>query len=80
MHPYWLGKRPGPITKSGYNVALGYDRTHFRAYGTRLTPDFVNAEAWGFLHAAAPREYRFGDRQMTAEMAGSGWQKAFAAR
>jgi hypothetical protein len=80
LHPYWLGRRPGPLTKSGYNVALGYDRAHFRAYGTRLTPCCVNAEAWGFLHAAAPREYRFGDRQMTAEMAGSGWQKAFVAR
>jgi hypothetical protein len=80
VHPYWLGGRSGPITKTGYNVALGYDRAHFRAYGTRLAPCCVNAEAWGFLHASAPREYRFGDRQMTAEMAGSGWQKAFPAR
>ena len=77
VHPYWLGKRQGPITKPGYNPALEYNRAHFRAYGTRLTPALVNAEAWGFLHASAPREYRFGDRQAAAEMAGSGWQKAF---
>ncbi len=76
IHPYWLGKRQGPVTKPGYNVALEYDRAHFRAYGTRLSPACVNAEAWGFLHASAPREYRFGDRQAAAEMAGSGWQKA----
>jgi hypothetical protein len=80
VHPYWLGRRSGPVTKSGYNVALGYDRAHFRAYGTRLTPCCVNAEAWGFLHAAAPREYRFGDRTASAESAGSGWQKAVPAR
>jgi len=80
VHPYWLGKRSGPITKTGYNVALSYDRAHFRAYGTRLTPCCVNAEAWGFLHASAPREYRFGDRTAAAEAAGSGWQKAFPAQ
>jgi len=80
VHPYWLGSKSGPITKSGYNVALGYDRAHFAAYGTRLTPCCVNAEAWGFLHAAAPREFRFGDRTAAAESAGSGWQKAFPAR
>lgn len=76
VHPYWLGSRSGPLTKTGYSAALGYDRAHFRAYGARLTPCCVNAEAWGFLHASAPREFRFGDRQRTAEMAGSGWQKA----
>jgi hypothetical protein len=80
LHPYWLGSRSGPVRKLGYNVALGYDRGHFRAYGTRLTPCCVNAEAWGFLHSAAPREYRFGDRTAAAEAAGSGWQKALPAR
>ena len=80
FHPYWLGARSGPITKTGYNVALGYDRAHFHAYGTRLAPCCVNAEAWGFLHASVPREYRFGDRTAAEEMAGSGWQKAFPAR
>lgn len=77
VHPYWLGARRGPVTKTGYNGALGYDRAHFRSYGTRLMPCCVNAEAWGFLHASAPREFRFGDRQTLQEMAGSGWQKAF---
>ena len=80
VHPFWLGSRASPVTKNGYNVALGYDRAHFRAYGTRLTPCCVNAEAWGFLHAAAPREYRFGDRTAAAESAGSGWQKAVPTR
>jgi len=80
VHPYWLGPKSGPVVKSGYNVALGFDRAHFRAYGTRVTPCCVNAEAWGFLHAAAPKEYRFGDRQAAVEMAGSGWQKAIVTR
>jgi len=76
VHPYWLGARSGPVTKTGYNAALGYDRAHFRAYGTQLMPCCVNAEAWGFLHASSPREFRFGDRRTVEEMAGSGWQKA----
>jgi hypothetical protein len=77
VHPYWLGASAGPVTKTGYNAALGYDRAHFRSYGTRMMPCCVNAEAWAFLHASAPREFRFGDRQTLEEMAGSGWQKAF---
>ncbi len=77
VHPYWLGARSGPVTKTGYNVALGYDRAHFRSYGTRMMACCVTAEAWGFLHASAPREFRFGDRRTLEEMAGSGWQKAF---
>ena len=76
VHPYWLGARSSPVTKTGYNAALGYDRAHFRSYGTRMMPCCVNAESWGFLHASAPRQYRFGDRQSVEEMAGSGWQKA----
>ena len=79
VHPYWLGARSGPVTKTGYNLALEYDRGHFHTYGTRLMPCCVNAEAWRFLHASAPREYRFGDRQAAEEMAGSGWQKAVPA-
>lgn len=77
VHPYWLGAHSGPVTKTGYIAALGYDRAHFRSYGTRMMPCCVNAEAWGFLHASAPRQYRFGDRQAVEEMAGSGWQRAF---
>jgi len=76
VHPYWLGAKRGPVTKYGFNAGLGYDRGHFRSFGMRLTPCCVNAEAWGFLHAASPREFRFGDRSAAAEMAGSGWQKA----
>lgn len=79
VHPYWLGGRQGPITKTGWNVALGYDRTHFAAYGTRIPDCCLNEDAWGFLHASAPREYRFGDRTAVREMAGSGWQKAVPA-
>ena len=30
VHPYWLGGRRGPVTRTGYNVALGYARAHFR--------------------------------------------------
>jgi hypothetical protein len=80
VHPYWLGPRAGPVTRTGYNAALGFERAHFGAYGTRLSPCCVNAEAWGFLHASAPREYRFGDLRAAAEMTGSGWQRAFPAR
>jgi hypothetical protein len=80
VHPYWLGAGGGPVRKTGFNAALGYDRAHFASYGTRLLPCCVNAEAWAFLHAAAPREFRFGDRTTIEEMAGSGWQKAIEAQ
>jgi len=80
VHPYWLGGRRGPVTRTGYNVALGYPRAHFRSYGTRLPPSRLNEQGWGFLHASAPREYRFGDLTTAGEMAGSGWQKAIASR
>lgn len=79
VHPFWLGRQKSPVTKTGYNIALDYSRAHFRSYGTRMMPCCVNAQAWGFLHASAPREFRFGDRQAVEEMAGSGWQKAFPA-
>jgi hypothetical protein len=79
VHPYWLAGRRGPVTRTGYNVALGYGRAHFTTYGTRLPPCCLNEEGWGFLHASAPREYRFGDRTTAGEMAGAGWQKALPA-
>ena len=78
LHPYWIGG--GPLRKTGWSVALGYDRAHFHKYGARVPPCCLNAQAWGFLHAATPREYRFGDRTAVAEMAGSGWQKAIPTR
>jgi hypothetical protein len=80
VHPYFLGARGGPVTRTGWNVALGYSRAHFRAYGTRIPACCLNEEGWGFLHAAAPREYRFGDRTSSLEMAGAGWQKAVRAK
>jgi hypothetical protein len=80
VHPYWLGKKPAPVTRTGYNVALGYDRAHFRRYGTRVPPCCLNEQGWGFLHASSPRGYRFGDLTTSAEMAGSGWQKALVAQ
>jgi hypothetical protein len=80
VHPYWLGKKLAPVTRGGYNVALGYNRAHYARFGTRIPPCCLNEQGWGFLHASAPREYRFGDRTTSAEMAGSGWQKAFPAQ
>lgn len=80
VHPYFLGPRGGPVTKTGWNAALGYSRAHFRAYGTRIPACCLNEEAWGFLHAAVPREYRFGDRTSSLEMAGGGWETAPSAR
>lgn len=80
VHPYWLAGRRGPVTKTGWNVALGYDRAHFEKYGTRIPPCCLNEQGWGFLHASAPREFRFGDRTTVEEMAGAGWQKAFPAQ
>ena len=80
VHPYWLSGRRGPVTRTGYNVALGYPRSHFATYGTRVPPCCLNEEGWGFLHASAPREYRFGDRTAAGEMAGAGWQKVIVTR
>jgi hypothetical protein len=77
VHPAFLGAHPEPVTRPGYNLALGYDRSHFSVYGTQVPPCCLNEQGWGFLHAGSPREYRFGDRTSSAEMAGSGWQKAF---
>src|SRR5262245_30792077 len=75
LHPFFLGG--GPLKKPGYNVALGYARSHFASYGTRVPPCCLNPQGWGFLHAAVPKEYRFGDRVSVEEMGGSGgWQKA----
>jgi len=74
LHPFYLGG--GAVKKPGYNVALGYGRSHFATYGTRVPPCCLNAQGWGFLHAAVPREYRFGDRVSVEEMGSSGWQKA----
>jgi len=74
LHPAFLGG--GAIKKPGYNVALGYGRSHFGTYGTRVPPCCLNAQGWGFLHASVPKEYRFGDRTSVQEMELSGWQKA----
>ena len=74
LHTFFLGS--GAVKKPGYNVALGYARSHFASYGTRVPPCCLNPQGWGFLHAAVPKEYRFGDRTSVEEMAGSGWQKA----
>jgi len=80
LHPYFLGAGGGPVKKGGYSVALGYDRGHYASYGARVPECCLNAQGWGFLHAAVPREFRFGDRTSATEMEGSGWQKAFPAR
>ena len=74
LHPFFLGG--GAVKKPGYNVALGYGRSHFASYGTRVPTCCLNAQGWGFLHASVPKEYRFGDRTSVEEMALSGWQKA----
>jgi len=76
LHPSFLGG--GALKKPGYNVALGYSRSHFATYGTRVPPCCLNPQSWGFLHAAVPKEYRFGDRVSVEEMGSSGWQKAIA--
>ena len=74
LHPAFLGG--GAVKKPGYNVALGYSRSHFGTYGTRVPTCCLNAQGWGFLHASVPKEYRFGDRTSVQEMGLSGWQKA----
>ena len=80
LHPFFLGATGGALKKTGYNLALGYDRAHFTQYGTRIPNCCLNEQGWGFLHVAVPKEFRFGDRTSASEMAGSGWQKAFAAQ
>lgn len=76
VHPWMLG-RGGAVKRTGYQVALGYDRGHYGAYGTRLDPCCINGLGWGYLHAASPRQFRITDTATYREAPGVGWQRPF---
>ena len=79
VHPYSLGRNGGPVRDGMYTYGLGYGRTHFRQYGTRLEPCCINGVGWDFIHAGG-RFFRFHDLQEYREHPERGWQAPFRAR
>jgi hypothetical protein len=79
MHPFILGKYGGPIRSTGYNLTLGYRRSHFNLFGTRLDPCCENGLGSGYLHSFAGRQFRFHDLDDYRAHPELGWQKPFAA-
>ncbi len=80
VHPWLLRAGGSPIRLTGYNRALGYDRAHFNAYGTRLDPCCINGLGWAFVHTSSPRQFRFHDLEEYRNHPEIGWQKPFAVR
>lgn len=77
VHPYLLGKYGGSIRHTGYNPGLGYSRSHFNAYGTRLDPCCTNGLGFGYIHSMAGRQFRFHDLDEYRSNPDLGWQKPF---
>ncbi len=79
MHPFILGKYGGPIRHTGFNLTLGYNRTHFNLYGTRLDPCCENGLGSGFIHSTAGRQFRLHDLDEYRAHPELGWQTPFTA-
>ncbi len=76
VHPYILGGRGGAVRDGMYSVSLGYNRSHFRQFGTRLEPCCVNGVGWDFVHSGGPF-FRFHDLDEYRVHPERGWQKPF---
>jgi hypothetical protein len=82
-HPWILGegRRGGtPIRLTGFNHALGYGRSHFNAYGTRIDPCCVNGMGSAYVHSFAGKQFRFHELEEYRKHPEIGWQKPFAAK
>jgi hypothetical protein len=79
VHPYVLGKGGGPVRFVGYNGTLGYPRSHFSSYGTRIDPCCTNGMGSAYIHARRAKGFRFHDTAAFRDSV-QGWQKPFAAR
>jgi hypothetical protein len=81
VHPWVLGKGLGTsVRHAGYEPTLGYDRKHFREFGTRLDPCCVNGLGSGFVHSDLEQRFPFGQTAYYRKHPEVGWQKPFAAR
>lgn len=77
VHPYSLGGRvSSPVRDGMYTVSLGYNRAHFRQFGTRLEPCCTNGIGWDFVHSGG-RFFRFHDLEEYRSHPERGWQKPF---
>lgn len=78
VHPFVLGKGGGPVRDGYFSYSLGYDRAHFRAYGTRLEPCCINGLGSDYLHSKNGRRARFSDLSEYRAHPEMGWQKPYA--
>lgn len=78
VHPHSLGSkgRGSPVRDGMYTVGLGYNRAHFREFGTRLEPCCLNGSGWDFVHSGG-RFFRFHDIDEYRGHPERGWQKPF---
>jgi hypothetical protein len=79
VHPHVLAKGGGPVRFVGYNANLGYSRSHYSSYGTRIDPCCINGMGSAYIHARSARGFRFHDTAVYRDSV-AGWQKPFEAR
>jgi hypothetical protein len=77
VHPHLLGKHGGPVRDGYYTYGLGYNRAHYRAFGTRLDPCCINGLGSDYLHASDGRRLRFHDLREYREHPEMGWQRPY---
>lgn len=78
VHPFSLARGGGAVRDGMYTYGLGYNRTHFRKFGTRLEPCCVNGVGWDYVHSGG-RFFRFHDLDEYREHPERGWQAPFPA-
>jgi hypothetical protein len=76
LHPWLLGGS-GAVRHTGFNANLGYSRSHWGAFGTRLEPCCLNGLGWAWLHTRTPRQFRFHDVEAYRASPEIGWAKPF---
>ena len=79
IHPFILGKYGGSIRHTGYNLNLGYSRSHFNRWGMALDPCCLNGLGFGFIHSIAGRQFRFHDLDDYRAHPDQGWQSPVVA-
>lgn len=80
FHPHVLPPHGGPVYDGSYTVSLGYSRSHFHQYGTRLDPCCVNGQGFDYVHARTTKHFDFHDLTEYRGHDEVGWQKPFVAK
>jgi hypothetical protein len=81
VHPWVMGRGEGtPMRHTGYEQALGYDKKHYRKFGTRLHPCCINGLGSDFVHSDLESRFPFGHLAKYRAHPEIGWQKPFEAR